>query len=69
MEVVSLRMIIEWPNGSRLPVRVSSNATRSNLIALLQRASPGHSAFLLVKDGHCLHPEREQTDPSSSCSA
>jgi hypothetical protein len=59
MDFASLRMIIEWPNGSRLPVRLASHATGADLIALLQFACPANSPFLLLKDGHYLHPQRQ----------
>jgi hypothetical protein len=59
MDVASLKMIIEWPNGTRLPVRLASDATGADLIALLQFATTAHSPVFLINDGHFLHPRRQ----------
>jgi hypothetical protein len=59
MEVGPLKMIIEWPNGTRLPVRLASDATGADLIGLIRFATTAHSPVFLLNDGHFLHPRRQ----------
>jgi hypothetical protein len=59
MEVGPLKMIIEWPNGTRLPVRLASDATGADLIALIRFATTARSPVFLLNDGHFLHPRRQ----------
>jgi hypothetical protein len=59
MDVGPFRIIIEWPNGTRLPVRLASDATGADLISLIQFATTAHSPVFLVNDSHFIHPRRE----------
>jgi hypothetical protein len=52
----SLRMFIEWPNGSRLPVRLPSDATGDDLLRLLRFAFRKNQTILLLVNGTCLQP-------------
>jgi hypothetical protein len=54
-----LRMFVEWPNGSRLPVRLPSDATGDDLLHLLRFAFRQNQTILLLVNGACLQPTRE----------
>jgi hypothetical protein len=55
----SLRLIIEWPNGTHLPVRLPSAATGADLFDLLRFCVPDDGLFALVANGICIDPRRE----------
>jgi hypothetical protein len=58
---VSLPLVIEWPNGTRLPVRVAPTATGEDLMKLLHFAGFRYHPFLLVVAGNYINPELELT--------
>jgi hypothetical protein len=51
-----LRLIVEWPNRTRLPVRLSASATGADLIKLLQFCLHDDSLLALVVNGICIQP-------------
>ena len=53
---LSLRLIVEWPNGARLPVRVGSSATGEDLINLLRFSFTPDSICMLVHDNVYVKP-------------
>jgi hypothetical protein len=55
----SLRLVVEWPNGMKLPVRVPATATGSDLVSLLRFSCDQDQVLILLFEGNCLHPKRE----------
>jgi hypothetical protein len=55
----SLPLLIEWPNGTRLPVRVAPTATGEDLMKLLHFAGFRDHPFLLVVPGNYINPKLE----------
>jgi hypothetical protein len=53
---ISLHLFIEWPNGSRLPVRLPHSATGEDLLNLLSFSCRGGQDITLVFDGVCVNP-------------
>jgi hypothetical protein len=54
---VSLLLVIEWPNGTRLPVRVAPTGTGEDLMKLLHFSGFRYSPFLLVIAGNYINPK------------
>jgi hypothetical protein len=55
----TVRLIVEWPNGTKLPVRVATTATGADLIGLLRFSCRPDQLFFLLFDGVCLNPKRK----------
>jgi hypothetical protein len=55
----SVRLLIEWPNGTKLPVLVPATATGSDLVNLLRFSCHEDQVVILLFEGICLHPKRE----------
>ena len=53
---LSLRVIVDWPNGSRLPVRVSRYATGEDLINLLRFSFTPDAVCVLMYKGAYVNP-------------
>jgi hypothetical protein len=56
---LSLPLIVEWPNGSRLPIRVSRTAMGEDLLTLLSFCCRNDQQVKLVFEGCCIHPGRQ----------
>jgi hypothetical protein len=55
----SFPLVIEWPNGTHLPVRVAASATGHDLMKLLQFAGFRNRPFVLVAAGGYVDPKVE----------
>jgi hypothetical protein len=53
---ISFHLFVEWPNGSRLPVRLPQSATGEDLLNLLNFSCRGDQGITLVFDGVCVNP-------------
>jgi hypothetical protein len=56
---LSLPLIVEWPNGSRLPIRVSRSAMGGDLLTLLSFCCRNDQQVKLVFEGSSIHPGRQ----------
>jgi hypothetical protein len=52
----SIRLFVEWPDGSHLPVRLSRGATGEDLLDLISFCCRDDQQIILVFDGTCLNP-------------
>jgi hypothetical protein len=52
----SMRLFVEWPSGSRLPIRVATSATGADLLNLLSFCCRGDQQITLVFNGVCINP-------------
>jgi hypothetical protein len=52
----SMRLFVEWPSGSRLPVRIAGTATGADLLNLLSFCCRGDQQITLVSNGVCIDP-------------
>jgi len=59
MAAMGLRLVVQWPNGTKLPVRLPAAATGADLMNLLQFSCRQDQLFILVLDGNCINPRRE----------
>jgi hypothetical protein len=53
---LSLHLFIEWPNGSRLPVRLPPNATGQDLLNLIGFCRRGGTEIALLYNDLCVNP-------------
>jgi hypothetical protein len=53
---ISFHLFVEWPNGSRLPVRLPHSATGEDLLNLLRFSCRDDQGITLVFDGVCINP-------------
>ena len=54
---LSMRVIVEWPNGGRLPVRISLNTTGQELVELLKFSLAPDSICVLIYRGAYVDPK------------
>jgi hypothetical protein len=54
---LSLHLFVEWPNGTRLPVRLPRTATGEDLLNLLSFCCRGDQGIKLVFEGNCVIPK------------
>jgi hypothetical protein len=51
---LDLRLIVEWPNHTKLPVRLSASATGADLIGLLHFCLRDDTILALIANGICI---------------
>jgi hypothetical protein len=56
-----LHFVVEWPNGSQLPVRLPSTVTGSDLLHLLSFSYGHDQSISLISDGSFIYPNSPLT--------